>query len=246
MSLIQEALKRQQQESGEPAAADTKPPVQQPSNTTLSLRKAAVAPPPIPAEQVPSPTGQPIGIPLENVTGDKKKKSMQLIILAVILLVAVGAGAWSFFKLKKGKPAPAKTATAQAQKPSVSAPVQAAVTDELVKPPAVAVVTPPEAVAPVQPQAPMIQPPEPEKPVPPPVAVKPPPPEEVPVVWPTLTVNGIFEGKGANRSSAIINKQIISVGETIEDVKLIAVRNQGVELEYKGKRQFVKNRSSTQ
>jgi len=67
--------------------------------------------------------------------------------------------------------------------------------------------------------------------------------EEV-VTWPALTLTGVV-GKGSN-GSAILNKQIVGIGETIEGVRVIAIRDKGVELEFSGKKQILKIGGSTQ
>jgi len=253
MSLIQDALKRQQQENAQQGAADTKPPVQQPQNGQLSMRKPGTAQPSAPENPAPSPTGQAIGEPIEQAEPEKKKQYLKVVILVVILLVAAGALLRPYLTSKKQKTAPANATNEQSnvQQATTSAPAPAVISNELVKPPSSGTVAPEPAKgvqtqATVKVEAPVIKPPEPVNPATPPAPVVAPPTIEPPVVWPNLVVSGIFEGKGSIRSSAIINKQMVSVGETIEGVKLIAVRDMGVELEYKGKRQYVKNRSSTQ
>lgn len=65
-----------------------------------------------------------------------------------------------------------------------------------------------------------------------------------PVRWPSLILSGVV-GRGSN-GSAILNSEIIAVGETIEGVKVVSIGRQGVELEYKGETQFLKVGDSTQ
>ena len=51
-------------------------------------------------------------------------------------------------------------------------------------------------------------------------------------------------GRGKN-GSAILNNKVLAVNETIEGVRVISVGKQGVELEYQGKRRFIKVGIST-
>lgn len=64
------------------------------------------------------------------------------------------------------------------------------------------------------------------------------------VRWPPLELSGIV-GKGAN-GSAIINGMVLSVNESIENVTIVAIENQGVRLEYKGHTQYLRVGQSTQ
>jgi hypothetical protein len=57
-------------------------------------------------------------------------------------------------------------------------------------------------------------------------------------IWPLLELNGIV-GIGAN-GSCFINGRIVTVGETVQDVKIVAIRKNGVELEYEGERRFLR------
>ncbi|MBT7700716.1 MAG: hypothetical protein HN700_10515, partial [Verrucomicrobia bacterium] len=64
-----------------------------------------------------------------------------------------------------------------------------------------------------------------------------------PVEWPTVTLQGVI-GRGKN-GSAILNNKVLAVDETIEGVRVISVGKQGVELEFKGRRRFIKVGIST-
>jgi len=96
--------------------------------------------------------------------------------------------------------------------------------------PAATVLPPP---APEPPPAPAPEP----MPAPEPAPV--PAPVEEAVNWPALTLTAVIAGKG-DSGSAIINKQVVGVGETIEGVKIIAIRGKTVEVELKGKTQTLR------
>ncbi|MDD4870552.1 MAG: hypothetical protein PHR77_08325 [Kiritimatiellae bacterium] len=259
MSLIQDALKRQQQETGQAAPEETKPPVQQPANTPLSLRKSPAqnvppaTPPPIPAEAAQNPPEAEAESPQQEST-DSSKKRLKLIIAAVVLIIVLaGGGTWAFLQFMSPKPATPSPPVEVKQQPSDKVPAAASVTVPAVVPtatnevPKQPLTATPDALPPQQTQtvatttSPTPQQAEaakmPEPPTEPPVVTAP-PAEEPPVSWPSLVLTGVV-GKGAN-GSAIINKQIVAVGETIDGVKIVAIKDKSVELEFKGKTQILK------
>ena len=61
--------------------------------------------------------------------------------------------------------------------------------------------------------------------------------------WPVLNLTAIV-GRGVT-GSAIINGEILSVGESIEDVTLVIIGDQGVEIEFQGRRRTLKVGQST-
>jgi len=65
-----------------------------------------------------------------------------------------------------------------------------------------------------------------------------------PANWPMLTCSGVV-GKGAS-GSAIISSEIVGVGESVQGVKVLSIRAQGVELEYEGETRFLKVGSALQ
>jgi hypothetical protein len=82
-------------------------------------------------------------------------------------------------------------------------------------------------------------------------ATNPPPtvakaPAEETVVWPSLTVSGLMGGKQAGQQgAAIINGQMLGVGESIEGVRIIEVSKQGVRLRWQNQTRLVKVGEST-
>lgn len=68
-----------------------------------------------------------------------------------------------------------------------------------------------------------------------------PAPEQI--IWPSLTLTSVM-GKGT-KGSALINGQLIGVGDSIEGVKFKSVGQNGVYLEFKGKTRFLKRGQTT-
>ena len=63
-------------------------------------------------------------------------------------------------------------------------------------------------------------------------------PEIEPAQWPYLQIRGVV-GKGL-RGAATINGKVISVGESIENVEVVAIGDYGVKLEFKNETRFAK------
>ena len=61
--------------------------------------------------------------------------------------------------------------------------------------------------------------------------------------WPSLTLRGIA-GRGKN-GSAMINDDIVGIGETVERVRVISIVPHGVLIELNGRQQFLKVGNST-
>jgi hypothetical protein len=247
MSLIQEALKRQQ-EDAEKHATESPPPVQspataEPGSERVSVRRSAGS---AQTENQP-PAGQqgPPPLPGEVLeAGPVKRNRAALLGIAAVILLVIGGGVWLalfFMKPKNAAQPPPTTSTTLPASVAGSTPtVEPAVT---APPPVVVSVTPPvETVAVVTateptPSGTKIE-----------TAATPPPPAHVappaPVVWPSLMLSGVM-GRGS-RGAVRINNEIVTINDTIQGVKLIAIGNQGVELEYMGERKILKVGSSTQ
>lgn len=65
-----------------------------------------------------------------------------------------------------------------------------------------------------------------------------PTPESTPVQMPSLTLQGIFWG--IPRPQAIINRKIVSVGDTVEQTQVVAVTREGVTVSYNGEERELK------
>ena len=65
------------------------------------------------------------------------------------------------------------------------------------------------------------------------VSVKTQPVEIAPPEPPTLVISGLVWN--SDRPQAIINSRVIDVGDTIETIQVVAIRKEGVEIEFQGK-----------
>ena len=61
--------------------------------------------------------------------------------------------------------------------------------------------------------------------------------------WPPVSLTAVM-GRGVN-GSAMLNGEVLSVGELINGVKLVTVHSHGVHLHYRGKTEFMRKNSST-
>jgi hypothetical protein len=245
MSLIQEALKRQQEEMQ--TSVGTPQPVQDPAQPKAIRRPVAPTPPVVPPVQEPAPAlrlssaspspapaeaaVEPPPIPQSSMQSPaapaKAKKSPMIMIAVIIILIICGAGAFFAFR-------PETMVEPPAEVPAPSAPADPV--------PAPAVEPPVQDPAPVTPEpAPVAVQPLEAAPV---TAIPPAPPQKEKIIWPIISCSGIV-GKGA-KGSAFLNGQIKTVNDTIEDVRVVSIGEMGVTLEYQGEKQFVKVGSSTQ
>lgn len=154
-----------------------------------------------------------------------------LLIIGVLLCLAFGVWAISFAIQTWNKSAPAEETDSPAQanpaETSQQAPDSTAPNN---------VVDVPEVIESTPAPDPLVARPAAPEAAPAPVAVE-------PVIWPMLTINGLV-GKG-EQGAAMINAQIVGVNETIEGVKVIDIKKQGVTLEFEGEKRFVKVGGST-
>ena len=64
--------------------------------------------------------------------------------------------------------------------------------------------------------------------------------------WPMITVNGVLANSTSqNKAAAIVNNRVVSLGETVEGAKIVDIQHSGVEFEYDGERRFVGMGQST-
>ncbi len=212
MSLIQEALKRQQQETGEGELKPGAPPLQRPAASPTKPE-----PPPLKNE---TPTESPAE-PEAPAPWDKSKKKETAgakagkTVFLILLLAAVGGIVW--YQLKP----PAKI-TADSRPPA-----------DMPTKPSADPKSDPVALSPAQGTSepdPIAQPLTPE-------------PLQIEIEWPSLSLDGIV-GSGA-QGSCLINNQIVRVGEHVQEVKIVAIRKDGVELEYQGEKRFLRVGAST-
>jgi len=164
-------------------------------------------------------------------------------ILLVILLLVGGAvwmvmfalDQWQHSKSREADDAPLAGApaldpAAAAQSPDAERAIVATASDPMIAKP---VMDPTAARAAMQATPP----------APPPAVAATQPKSVMPVEWPDLTLQGVI-GRGAN-GSAILNNSVLAVNELIKGVRVAAVRQQGVELEFGGERRFIKVGTST-
>lgn len=238
MSLIQEALRRQQQEYGggttqdTPSSVSVEPPVTE-AMPVLPKPADTVQTPPVP----PTPPATPPPVPMALKL---KSKPVARIggIAAVAVIVLVGgliAAKWIFKARAVRQSAVAAQAVPQpppppaAAAPAASAP---AVTPPALPaaPPAEAAPAPPPAAAPA---------PEPAAKAPAGTAKQPPAPAAK-LQWPALKLSGILAGPGVDASAARINNQMVYAGGQISGVTLLEIRADGVLLKYGDETKFLK------
>lgn len=257
MSLIEEALRKQREETERT----------QPAPAAEPAAESAATPPPAPS--APPPAAEPV-----------QRNWPLLVGIGVALMIVVLALLWMMIfglKLFGIKPTPGATAAAAprsapavptqavvaATAPAVptavtSATVAAAATPVVTTPAAPAATTttaanvteaepvPPPAAAAASPEVPAAPPAAPAvsaTPVAPATTAAPAAPSasptnavsaKAPVVWPRLAVSGVIGSTKAGRGTVLINNQMVAVGESIEGAKVLAVTKQGVTLTYSG------------
>jgi len=284
MSLIQEALRRQNEESdGQPPekqrpklreADETSSPASVPPLAEDQPPAQALKPPPVPAakEKKPAPALAPPPLPKAAAgkpAAEEKKLSVEegkpaiplaapqktrawptLLGALLIVLLLIAGGIWVAtyaFQQMSGPEEPPDAPPVPVDMPGDAPPP-----DVPPEPPSDVPTEPPPDVGP-EPTPPSPEPapatPEPASPAAPappavtpspfkPAVLPPPEPPQPPVDWPSLTLDGVL-GKGRN-GAAIINREVIGVGETVKGATLVSIGKQGVNLEYEGETQFLK------
>lgn len=243
MSLIQEALKRKkEEEDGLLPRADDMIPTGPPATPSLKSAGSPAVPPPPPStagatEAPPSAEEALPALDLEGPVPDLARscdeppvRPWRALVLILIVVLLLGGGAiWMIaFAVKSlNRPEPAAS-----EEPAQAAPATVAGPDERSETPGVeaAIEAPPVPLA--------TQRPAPRSPATPSVARTPTMLAKPSAVWPALTLSGVI-GRG-QAGSAVINGEVVGVGDVIEGVKVIAIRPQGVELECQAERQFMK------
>jgi hypothetical protein len=230
MSIIQDALRRREQEAP-PAGPERGPP-------TFPIPAPSVPEPPPPSP--PSRAGPAPGA---------RSKDRPGVVLLILLLAGVAAGGYWVARQRVLVPReadPASVPSAEASAPAsrwgqalhqakqllaVSA-QRVAETDAAVDtgaPP-----TPPaDAPSEFQPVAEPVVSPPPAPPAPPPSS--PPRPADARVRWPRFTVKGVIAPSGGMRGTVILNDETLQEGDYSEKgIRVVAVRGQEAFLEYEG------------
>jgi hypothetical protein len=257
MSLIEEALKKQQEEFGNSASPHIASPQGDKIPPTL---KKTEAPP-----TAPSLTPPPLPVAPAKSSSKTLLPVIILISVCVVLLVVtfwlISAG---FLKMFMAPKVPSKApviATAPAKTPEQQPPTPIGVAI-----PAPAVMgTPPAALSipkalPLAPEPPPplvgspatstvvpSQPPVPQKAVvvldeegqPPTGRTVTPLPSKKITVWPEMTITGIIGADLAN-GAALINGQLISVGESYQGVKILSISRNSIKAVYDGETRTLK------
>jgi hypothetical protein len=298
MSLIQEALRRRQEET-DGATGGARPPPNQTArlhlasstdvapagppparggDTLVSAASPVSATAPAPTPPPPLPAQVPALQRREMVTERRHGRWPALVFALLLLLSLAGGAIWFLLPAVQqwiGN-LPALAALTHDSSPAVPAPDDsnpaagsATATEPEVRPPETpapqpplpapspavstvaeektsrpALVTQPEPVAaPSVAQTPKetpVRPIAPPTPPEPPLAVV----EEPQVEWPNLLLGGVV-GKGS-KGAAMLEGQVIAVGETFNGVKVISIGLQSAELEFRGQTRQVKVGNSTQ
>lgn len=228
MSLIQEALKRQQQEAGEGELKNGPPPLQRPAAAPSPKPEPALKPEPPPLKND-TPTVAPAETKAPPPRDKSKKretagaKTGKTIVL-ILLLAAVGGLVW--YQMKP-----------PARKSTHAGPTAETTTQQAADPVPVLALTP---ITEILDSETSVAKPQASDPITEPLT-----PEEllVEIEWPSLLLNGIV-GSGA-QGSCLINNQIVRVGEHVQGVKVAAIRKDGVELEYQGEKRYLRVGAST-
>ncbi len=66
------------------------------------------------------------------------------------------------------------------------------------------------------------------------------------VVWPKLTVFGLIGGTGGRKGAVIINGQMFGIGDTVEGVKIISIDKDGAHLKFAGETRVLKVGGTTE
>ena len=260
MSLIQEALKRKMEEKSGAAPAASPPP------SPLTLATPPPAPADV-RPAAPMPSGMTVQEPAPVRGNVVKIIGMVGAILVMVslagLLIFMAVKSWSSKSSMSTGPAREEKPLSEASVPSSVSVPPAAGAGQPINP--IASIT--ERVSDMKGKVVDAQkegaeitggrPPEPEPRTAPVAAVQQPPPRvdvapaagaagSAPVVeseefslWPRVTVNGILAKGTRGRGMAIINNQMMSVNESVDGVRLVEVKGQGVLLEFGGESRFV-------
>ncbi len=251
MSLIQEALKRHQEEQARkssqiqpgpqsPPPAPSRLPPAVPAHIAI-VESPASAEPPAPgtgdgADRFDKPEPEPA----------ERPRWPARLVAAALLACVLAAGGYGCWILWRGDSQPPPQTGGSSTNPVVSAsnhtlaavqPIPVAETPQ--DPPAT---NPPDVVQ-IQAQ---IQEPATgnvELVVTPPPVVTQQLPRLPPAIWPVIVVNGVV-GRG-QKGAAMLNNRVVDIGGTLEGVKLMAIEGQSVQLEYKGELQTLRVGSST-
>ena len=215
MSLIEEALRKQREETEHPG-------------------HSVATPPPLPHDPIPESTGE---------KAVARRPWAMLIGLVVLGILSLAFILWLlFFGLhlwqKNPVPAPVPTPVATALKTPVTpspAPTPDPAQTPKMEPIVIAVTNTPPAIPPVAPVTNAVT-----LPITPPAPLVAPQPTgstakvAMPVLWPKLLITGIIGRNKGGQSAVIINGQMLSPGDSLEGVKIEVIEKQRVKLVFQG------------
>lgn len=252
MSLIQEALKRQQEDKGQDGQEIEKtPPAQNPDKQTTPSESQENRAPEEKQQKEEEPEESSAA---KKAPPQKKGKINRLVpagIIAVLIIIAASAAAYYLF-FAHGEGSDTKQSETQIPETAITQEDQTAdapsTRDEQIT--AEKQTGEPENQKPEKKVMPSTgktnTPNKTDKEIrkPAPSGAKPEKqPRPKPVLWPKLTLQGLLS-KG-REGAALINGEIISKGEKIKGVELVEVRKSSVVLKYKGETMELKAREST-
>ena len=240
MSLIQEALKRQQEEAerlasgGEliesPAARPPpKPePLEEAPTESEEAGEEGAAQEEAPNQPPPPPLAAPTVSPAKRLSLSLSPVVAGIAVLILVAVVVIGG----FLLLSKSRTTGEPSAAGV--EPDDGQPDIAESEEPDTRP-----VTPTEAAAQPTPRVSGHEEDSPRETTPIPIVVRPkatptktPPPPPPPVPWPSLSLSGVVGG--GHDGAAIINDEVVSVGDSILGVKVVSIVTDGVMLEFRG------------
>jgi hypothetical protein len=62
--------------------------------------------------------------------------------------------------------------------------------------------------------------------------------------WPVMALNAVMSLSDPAKSQAMLNNELLNVGDSVQGVKLIEIRENGVTLEFNGEQRFIKIRKA--
>lgn len=268
MSLIEEALKKQQEEFGNQETAQAQNAKSPPEKLAPTLKKTE----PLPPHPLPPPLPDPPAKP-------SSKTLLPVIILVSVCVILLAVTFWlisaGFLKMfmspkepqsippteaAQVEPStsaqPPETPTAQPSLPSAPLQPTPVASPPTTEAPPVVVAPPPPKTLPSMPDSPAPVPPRtPPSSVSPQTSPKTPirivdtddspptrnPPALIkrPPVWPDINITGIIDADGVN-GAALINGQLINVGETVQGVTLIAISRNSIKASFEGETRTLK------
>ena len=237
MSLIQEALRRQQEEqratADGPQPVPPAPPPPPPPPTPAKPTAEPPAPAPAPEQPPAPPPLPPLASPptkslraAQDQTAPKPVRVWRtLLVVGLVLLILAGAAVAALFYVFQRLRSDTQAVFDRAPTIAAGADTAARTGEDTAADAAAGAAAGTGTVTDAPPPPPRAEAPAPAR-------------DRAPVEWPHLTLSGLV-GRGRT-GSAILNNEVVGVGESIQDVTLLGIDSEGVELEYRGERRHLK------